>query len=281
MRLMPVNPADRLVIGGHYTPLDGLPEVIGAEGMGVVEAIGAEVTNIAQGMRVILLSRGNWVEWRRVAATQLLAVPDNLPDTQAAILRINPATALGLLHRLALSPGDWLIQNAATSSVAGWVRRLTARQGLRTLNVVRGGDLGGGPDIVLADGDDLADRVAEITEGRGLSGALDAVAGAATGRLAQCLAPNGRLLVYGHLSGEPCVIPSTLLTIKSLDLHGFTLRSFEADEGIARRAARYAELAALAAEDPEPIAGIFALGQIDAALSLARGRPEGRILLAP
>lgn len=280
MRLAPINPADRLVIGGHYAPLGGLPEVIGAEGMGVVEAIGTEVTSVVPGMRVILLSRGNWVEWRCVTATQLLVVPDALPDAQAAILRINPATAMALLDRLALPSGDWLIQNAATSSVAGWVRRLAARQGLRTLNVVRGDGLRGAPGVVLTDGDDLADRVAAMTEGRGASGALDAVAGVATGRLAQCLASNGTLLVYGHLSREPCTIASTLLTTRSLNLHGFTLRSFEAGEDVARRTARYAELASLAVEDPEPIAEIFALDQVDAALVSARGRPGGRVLLA-
>lgn len=281
MRLTPINPADRLVIGGHYAPLDGLPQVVGAEGMGVVEAIGTEVASVAPGQRVILLSRGNWVEWRCVQATQLLVVPDALPDMQAAILRINPATAMGLLDRLGLTRGDWLIQNGAGSSVAGWVRRLAARKGLRMLNIVRGEGLGEVPDAVVMDGDDLAARVAVVTGGREPLGALDAVAGAATGRLAQCLAPNGTLLVYGHLSGEPCTIPSTFLTTKSLNLHGFTLRSFEADESVAQRVARYAELASLAIEDPEPIASVFALDQIDVALAPERGRPRGRILLAP
>src|SRR3546814_7788672 len=84
---------------------------------------------------------------------------DALPDTQAAILRVNPATAAHLLDRLALSPGDWLIQNAATSSVAGWVRRLAAGRGIHILNVVRAAQRGDGPDIFLTDGDDLADRV--------------------------------------------------------------------------------------------------------------------------
>src|SRR3546814_76966 len=162
MRFAPVNPADRLVIAGSYAPPGGLPEVIGAEGMGVVEAVGSAVSTVVPGTRVILLSRGNWAEWRCVSAAHLLAVPDALPDTQAAILRVNPATAAHLLDRLALSPGDWLIQNAATSSVAGWVRRLAAGRGIHILNVVRAAQRGDGPDIFLTDGDDLADRVTAI-----------------------------------------------------------------------------------------------------------------------
>src|SRR3546814_5295189 len=80
--------------------------------------------------------------------------------------------------------------NAATSSVAGWVRRLAAGRGIHILNVVRAAQRGDGPDIFLTDGDDLADRVIAIA-GRQPKGALDAVAGTATGRLARCLAANG------------------------------------------------------------------------------------------
>jgi NADPH:quinone reductase-like Zn-dependent oxidoreductase len=109
-----------------------------------------------------------------------------------------------------------------------------------------------------------------------VSGALDAVAGEATGRLAHCLATHGNLVVYGHLSGAPCTIPSALLTTKSLNLHGFTLRAAEAGEAPRYLAARYAELAALAVDNPEPVAGTFTLRDIDAALA-ATGR--GRILL--
>lgn len=278
MRLAPVNPADRLAIAGRYAPRGGLGDILGAEGLGAVDAIGDGVMDVALGQRVILLSRGNWVEWRRVPAAEVLAVPDMLPETQAAMLRINPATAMRLLDRLALSRGDWLIQNAATSSVAGWVRRLAVGRGLRTIDVVRSNSPDAGSGGMLADGDDLAERVAEVTEGQEVAGALDAVAGTATGRLADCLAANGTLVVYGHLSGAPCVISSALLTTKSLTLHGFTLRAAEAGEAPKYLAARYAELAALAAADPEPVAGIFALGDIDAALA-ATGR--GRILLRP
>ncbi|MBM0171264.1 zinc-dependent alcohol dehydrogenase family protein [Altererythrobacter sp. C41] len=279
MRLAPINPADRLVIAGRYAPPEGLPDVIGAEGMGIVEAIGGNVSALTPGMRVILLSRGNWSEWRCVPAADLIVVPDALPDAQAAILRINPATAAHLLDRLALSCGDWLIQNAAGSSVAGWVRRLAARRGVRTINVVRGTTPAASSEIFLNDGDDLADRVLEMAKSQPV-GALDAVAGTATGRLAQCLAATGALLVYGHLSGEPCSIPSTLLTTKSLNVRGFTLRTAEAAEDPLRRARRYEELGALAEQEPEPIAGIYPFDQLETALAAAANKPGGRVLLS-
>src|SRR3546814_7471244 len=75
-------------------------------------------------------------------------------------------------------------------------------RGIHTRNVGRAAQRGDGPDIFLTDGDDLADRVIAIA-GRQPKGALDAVAGTATGRLARCIAATGTLLVYGHLSGAP------------------------------------------------------------------------------
>lgn len=275
MKLAPINPADRLAAAGLYAPRDGLPEVIGAEGMGVIEAVGADVAGLVPGDRVILLSRGNWTQRRLVAASEVLPVAGALPDEQAAILRINPATAFHLLAGLDLEPGDYLIQNAAGSSVARWIRRLAARDGVRTLNVVRAVPPHETGDSALIDGDNLAGRAAAAAGGAPIRAALDAVAGAATGRLANCLALEGRLIVYGHLSGQPCAIPSTLLTTKGLHISGFSLRPAEANfENIA---ATYADLAALAAEAPEPIAAIIPLAAVDATFAEP---PRGRVLLA-
>src|SRR3546814_17346915 len=71
MRFAPVNPADRLVIAGSYAPPGGLPEVIGAEGMGVVEAVGRAGSTVVAGTRVILLSSGYWAGGRGRSAAQL------------------------------------------------------------------------------------------------------------------------------------------------------------------------------------------------------------------
>lgn len=256
MRLAAVNPADRLVAAGHYAPVDDLPEVIGAEGVGVVEAIGPGVSDFAPGDRVMPLSRGNWATHRVLDEAELLPVPDEIDDAQAATLRTNPATAARLLARLGLGAGDRLVQNASRGSVACWVRRLAAREGIEVLDE-------------------------EETAGGPIHGALDAVAGAATGRLAARLAPGGMLLVYGHLSGARCAIPSTLLTTRALTVTGFSLRPAEASDSRDAMIALYAGLADIVARNPEPVAATFPLDEVERALAAAaaRGR-KGRILLA-
>ena len=278
MLMAPVNPADRIVIAGGYAAPGGLPEIIGAEGVGQVEEVGAGIAGIGPGERVMLMSRGNWASHRMVGAEEIMPVPNDLDDAQSAMLRINPATAWRLLHRLRLPEGAWLIQNAAGSSVARWVRRLARRRGIRTVNVVRRSPLDADGDPVLPDGDDLAGRAAALAAGAPILGALDAVAGEATGRLAECLAPAGEILVFGHLSGRPCSIASTLLTAHGLSLAGFSLRPAEAGESEAQRRLVYAELAEILAGAPEPVSAVFGLGDIERALA---ARPAGgRVLLA-
>jgi NADPH:quinone reductase-like Zn-dependent oxidoreductase len=278
MLLAPINPADLLVLAGRYRSASDTGTVIGAEGVGRIAMVGAGVTDLLPGDRVILLTRGNWCGWRIVHGNTALRVPDALPDDQAAMLRINPATAWRLLDQVALAPGEWLAQNAAGSSVAGWVRRIAQSRGIGIVDIVRA-DRGAKQAIV--DGDDLVRCVAEATGGSTVRAALDAVAGEATGRLAACLVPGGRLAVYGHLSGQPCSIPSALLTAGQLMVFGFSLRPAEQSDLEGRRTALYAALATMMIASPEAVAAVHPISQLEAALGQARrcGR-SGRILLA-
>ena len=275
MRYAALNPADRMAAAGDYHPVGGLPPILGAEGMGVVEAIGTGVSGFSAGDRVMLLSRGNWAQLRCVGEREVLRVPDSLPDAQAAMLRINPATAARLLDRLALQPDDIVLQNAATSSVSGWVRRLCAERGVAVIDIVRSDP----SDGAVLDGPDLAAQVSIIAAGRPVRGALDAVAGEATGRLATCVSVGATLIVYGHLSGQPCTVASTLLTTKSLTMAGFTLREAEAGQDMRALSAFYTPLAALMAAQPETIAAVFSLDAIDDALAY-QPQQRGRILLS-
>jgi hypothetical protein len=77
-----------------------------------------------------------------------------------------------------------------------------------------------GAGVVLLDTPDLRDRVAAVTQSSPVKLALDAVGGAATGRLAACLDENGIVVNYGALSGEPCQIPADLLGARGIRLCG-------------------------------------------------------------
>src|SRR6185295_4076337 len=111
---------------------------------------------------VINLQRENWAQRRRVKAADVIGVPAGLDLRQAAMLRINPATALLLLADVVdLKPGDWVIQNVANSAVGRLVIRLARQRGIKTMNVVRRESLFAelsalGADACVGDGPELA-----------------------------------------------------------------------------------------------------------------------------
>ena len=134
----PINPADIGFCRGGYRLRPPLPATPGAECVGRVTAIGRGVDHVAPGDLVINLQRENWAQRRRVRAEDAIPLPPGMDLKQAAMVRINPPTALLLLADFVTpKPGEWVIQNVANSAVGRLVIMLARRQGLRTLNVVR------------------------------------------------------------------------------------------------------------------------------------------------
>ncbi len=246
----PINPVDLLTIEGRYATRPELPAIPGSESVGRVVAAGPAVRDVAPGDRVINLGRGNWVQRLKVKAETVLKVPADAEVLQLAMLKINPATALSMLRNyVALAPGDWVIQDAANSGVGTYLIQLSRAQGLHTVNVVRRAELVAplealGADVVVVDGDDLAERVAAETGGAAIKLAIDAVAGAACQRLAECLSDGGTLVNYGMLSGRPCTIDPHLMVFRGITLTGFWLVKVLGGTPRAEVAGLYDELAA-------------------------------------
>ncbi|MEM7042453.1 MAG: zinc-dependent alcohol dehydrogenase family protein [Pseudomonadota bacterium] len=226
----PINPADLLTITGGYAVKPDLPATLGAEATGRIAALGAGVTGFRIGDRVIILARNNWCQQRRLPSTGVLKIDQSADVLQLAMLKVNPATAWMMMKNyVQLEPGDWLIQDAANSGVGLALAGLAGAEGVHTVNVVRRPEAMSvlralSADVVLVDGDDLADRVAEATKGAAISLAIDAVGGLQVMRLADCLAEGGTVVNYGLLSGEPCQIRADQTIFKSVTLTGFWLQ---------------------------------------------------------
>ncbi|HYU13495.1 MAG TPA: 2-enoyl thioester reductase domain-containing protein, partial [Stellaceae bacterium] len=181
----PINPADLSFCRGNYRLHPSLPATPGAECVGRVAAVGAGVTHIKPGDLVIHMQRENWTQRRRISAADAIPLPAGLDLAQAAMLRINPATAQLLLEdHVALSPGDWVIQNVANSAVGRHLIVLAKARGVRTVNIVRRDDVAAelkalGADVVLSDGPDLAERARDAVGRAPIRLGIDAVSGAA------------------------------------------------------------------------------------------------------
>jgi NADPH:quinone reductase-like Zn-dependent oxidoreductase len=242
MLASPVNPSDLLVVRGQYGRLPELPATPGFEGVGVVEAAGGGLLGrLRVGKRVAVLNSrgGNWQEQVVVPARQVVPVPSDIPDEQAASFFVNPASALVMTRWVLKVPhGAWLLQTAAGSALGRMVIRLGRLDGFRTINVVRRREqaeelLRAGGDAVICTADEsVEERVQAITGGEGVRYALDAVGGATGLAAVKALAPHGRLLVYGTLSGEPMPLDTRILMVGPRCIEGFWLSNWVREQGV-------------------------------------------------
>ena len=286
----PINPAELLLIEGRYGTRPELPTLLGLEGVGTVVAVGDRVRHLSRGDRVMNLGMQNWAEQVVVDASQAIKLPDGIDLQQASMLKVIPATAyLMLTTYVDLSTDDWLIQNAANSGVGGCLIRLAKSKGIRTVNVVRREALIAplqeqGADVVVVDGDDLAERVREATGGVPIKLAIDAVAGTATQRLAACLAEGGVVVNYGLLSGEGCRLGPDQLVFRDISLSGFWLARVLGGMTTEALGDLYATLIQLLVDKTLhiPVEAAYPLEDLKQALAhAAREGRGGKILLAP
>ncbi|HSQ71780.1 MAG TPA: zinc-dependent alcohol dehydrogenase family protein [Rubrivivax sp.] len=207
-----------------------LPRTPGFEGVGRVLHVGPGVDGFAVGDRAFPPSAsGTFREELCVPAAQCMPAPEG-DAAQLSLLTINGPTAWILLHGFTdLQPGDWLVQNGANSSCGRYLVSLAREAGVRTVNVVRRMAVADeltalGADVVLADGPGLAERVREATGGAAPKLGVDCVAGAATQRIAECLAPGSQVICYGAMSGAPCELDFYLMFRNDLVLRGISFR---------------------------------------------------------
>ena len=285
-----INPADILSIEGNYASKPVPPCPLGIEGAGTVAAVGEGVTHLKVGDKVMSLVRTNWVQRIRDKPQAFVRLPPEVDLAQAAMLKVNVATAYMMLTSYVdLKPGDWVIQNAANSGVGVDLIRLAKVSRVRTVNVVRRAALIDelkqmGADVVVVDGPDLAQRVAEATGGAEIRLGIDAVAGAAVGRLAQCLAEGGTVVNYGLMSGEPIQVDAFQFVFRDIHLVGFWLAKVMRTMAFEEVQAMYARLAERLVDGTLHVAveASYPLTQVAEALAHAKRESRGgKVQLRP
>jgi NADPH:quinone reductase-like Zn-dependent oxidoreductase len=289
----PVNPADFLLAAGWFGVPPKIPSVMGAEGVGHVIEAGSAADQSLVGRRVVILptfEQGTWTEQVVVPARNVVAVGDQSDPLQLAMLAVNPATAHALLNGyVSLRPGDWVGQTLAGSAVGQYVTALAKRAGVRTLSVIRREDsaqtvraLGG--DIVLVDGPDLGQRIAEALGEARLRLVLDGVGGSKAGELVGSLESGGTVVSYSSQTGEAPVLPLGDLIYRGISLRSFFIVNWVRHTPRKELEETYAELAQLVEEGVlhASVEATYPLSQYRAALAHAQSpQRSGKILFTP
>lgn len=291
----PIHPSNLLQISGNYGVDPVLPSTPGSEGIGRVVELSAQVTHLAVGQLVMLAGGGTWRQEMVGSAADFVPLPDlgNVSFDvieQLSMATVNPLTALLMLNSFVdLSEGDWIVHSAANSAVGGYIIQLAKQRGIRTVNIVRREGLAEslkakGADIVLIDGADLPERIAEATSGGSVALAIDAVGGQTFGRLAQSLNAGGTIISYGALSGQPVTVSPALTIFNDIRIRGFWLSKWFQTASMEQKQAAFAQVIPLIASGvlKADIDSRYSVSEIKQAVTRAaeRGR-SGKVLIVP
>ena len=218
-----VNFIDVYFRSGQY-PVPSFPSGLGSDAVGVVEAVGAGVSDIRVGQRVgyLLGPLGAYADARIMPAEVLIPLPDGISDRTASTLIMKGMTAQYLFRQVyPLQGGETIVYHAAAGGVGliacQWARAI----GVNMIGVVSSDEkaaiaqANGCSHTIVSSREDIAARVMEITHGEGVPVVFDSVGKDTLQASLQCLQPRGTLVSNGTSSG-PVTIDTRMLASKSL-----------------------------------------------------------------
>jgi len=187
-----------------------LPSGIGMEGAGVVDAVGAGVSDIAEGDRVAYAAGppGSYAEARNIEAAKVVKVPDGVDDKTAAAMMLKGLTAQYLIRQIhKVQSGDTILIHAAAGGVGLIVCQWAKSLGATVIGTV-GSDAKA--ELARANGcdhpivytrDDFVAKVNEITGGAKLPVVYDSIGADTFSGSLDCLRPRGIMVSFGQASG--------------------------------------------------------------------------------
>jgi NADPH2:quinone reductase len=188
-----------------------LPAVLGSEAAGVVEAVG-EGVELALGTRVAYapVGGGAYADARVVRADRLVPLPDDISDETAAAALLKGMTVEYLVRRTRkVLPGETVLWHAAAGGVGLIACQWLCSEGVRVIGVTSSDEKAalarehGAEHTIIAPREDIAARVRELTQGRGVPVVFDSVGKATLDASLDSLATRGLLVSFGNASGKP------------------------------------------------------------------------------
>ena len=218
-----LNFADTYFRAGLY-PVP-LPNGIGVEAAGIVEAVGEGVANVVVGDRVtytgFINTLGAYSTERVIPAAPLIKLPAGISCETAAAMTMRGLTSAYLMRRIwPLKSGDTILVHAAAGGVGLIVSQWAKLLGLSVIGTVSSeakADVArkhGCDHVILYTREDVAKRVRELTNGAGVAVAYDSVGKDTFAGSIDSLRKRGLLVCVGTASGPVPPIDATQLAIK-------------------------------------------------------------------
>jgi NADPH2:quinone reductase len=288
-----VNFPDLLQISGKYQTIPPLPFSPGKEVAGEVLSIGAGVTRVKLGDRVMVqIEHGGYGEEVVARQENCFVMPHGLSMVKAAAMGIVYITAwFGIVDRGQFRVGETVLITGAAGGCGTAAIQIVRALGGRAIGVVSTPEKAefvraqGADGVIVIDGRDmrdaLRDEVRALNGGRGADIVFDPVGGDILDAALRSLAWSGRAIICGFAGGRPNLIRSNYLLIKHISvsgLHASDYRDFHPhvlDDAMQRMFT----LVCMGRIDP-PVSRIFALEEFASALDeIASRRALGKVVL--
>lgn len=229
-----INYADLSQRQGTYLSRTRTPLTLGSEVAGTIAALGPGVTAPAVGTRVAAFGNGGYAEYTTTAANMVIPIPETISFAEAAAFPVQGITAYQLLRESAhLGSGESVLVHAAAGGVGTLVVQLAKLMGAGTV-------LGTASnptklELVRSLGADVAinyteptwvEQVKSATGGKGADIILEMVGGDIAEQSLQCLAPFGRMVVFGAASGNITQFTGIQLMYKNQAIIGYWLTAW-------------------------------------------------------
>jgi NADPH2:quinone reductase len=223
-----INYADTMMRAGNYLTKPELPFTLGYEAAGTIESLGADVTNLKVGQRVLATTTsGGYAEYATAKAVTTMPIPDELGFGEATALLVQGLTALGLLNDA--KAGETILIHAAAGGVGTLLVQLAKYKGLKVIGTASSeqklqlvAELGADFAINYTEAD-WTDEVLKATDGKGVDWLIEMVGGDIIAKNLKVLAKNGTMWIYGSASGEDFKVSVLSLMAKNHTIRGYWL----------------------------------------------------------
>ena len=247
-----LNRAEIMFRKGQYLETPQLPSRLGYEAAGIIDAVGAGVSDFQIGDRVSTIPSfsmgqyGVYGESAIVPSSAAAKYPNTLSANEGAAIWMQYMTAFGALIEYGkIQKSDAVLITAASSSVGLAAIQIVKAAGGVAIATTRGADkkaflLESGADhVIVTDEEDLVERAMSLTAGKGVQVVFDPVAGPMLEQLAAATAPGGIIFEYGALAPHPTPFPLFPALAKGLTIRGYTLFEIVKNPDMLKRGKEY------------------------------------------
>ena len=243
MESTPLNPSDLSFLQATFGEKPNYPVIPGIEGSGTVVAVGKGLLpKLRMGKRVSCSSTkgkgGTWAEYMVTSAMHVIPIGKEIDFDQAAMLIVNPLTALSFMDIAKSTKAKALVNNAAAGALGKMIIRLAKKNNIECINIVRReaqvDELKSNGVAIVLNSSDIKFRegLAKLMEQYQAKLILDPVGGPEAGVLIEAAPIDSTLILYANLSESPISIETRDIVQKEKVIKGFSLPNYNAKKSL-------------------------------------------------